>query len=88
MLRSEDLKEIKEALQALTKDKKLFSLVIQTLGALVKAMDEQKFFPLLAKATKSFYDALVKAGFTKEQALQIVASKGVGLRTSSRNSGS
>ena len=31
----------------------------------------------LADFTKNYYDALVKRGFTKEQALQLVAAMGI-----------
>ena len=44
-----------------------------TLGALAKPENAER----LADFTKNYYDALIKRGFTKEQALQIVMAVGV-----------
>lgn len=34
---------------------------------------------MMAKATKSFYDALVKEGFTPVQALDIIKARGINM---------
>jgi hypothetical protein len=40
---------------------------------------DDELFGLLAQGHKKFLDALIKAGFTEEQATQIVAGQGMGL---------
>ena len=44
-----------------------------TLAALAKPENAER----LADFTKNYYDALIKRGFTKEQALQIVMAVGI-----------
>lgn len=41
-----------------------------------------EIFETLARMMRKMYDALIKAGFTPEQAMQIVASQGAGIKSS------
>ena len=45
-----------------------------------EASDE--LFDTMARVMKKLYDSLVKAGFTESQAASIVASQGIGAKTS------
>lgn len=56
--------------------------MIERLIELLKEVEENdEFFDLMAHLIKKMYDALIKAGFTEEQAIKIVAGQGAGLKT-------
>lgn len=42
---------------------------------------DDELFELMAKTMKKLHGALVKEGFTNEQATQIVASQGMGVKS-------
>jgi hypothetical protein len=56
-------------------------MVERLLEMMREVMENDEFFELQANMIKKFYDALVTAGFTEEQALKIVAGQGIGLKT-------
>jgi hypothetical protein len=47
-----------------------------TLEGTLKALEKPETVDRLARFAKRYYDALIKQGFTKEEALQIVAGAG------------
>ncbi len=51
--------------------------VIEELVSMLEAFTEDsRVFDAMAKSSKRFYDALIKAGFSKEEAIEIVAHQG------------
>ena len=44
--------------------------------------NDDEYFDKVARVAKKMHDSLVKAGFTEEQAVQIVASQGIGISKS------
>lgn len=58
--------------------------MIEELVELMKSIEaNEEFFEVLARLMRKMYDALVKAGFSPEEAVKIVASQGTGLKTNS-----
>ena len=45
-------------------------------GMLGVALKNKKLFKVMAKSSKKYYDALCEAGFTKAEAILIVANRG------------
>ncbi|KKR48950.1 MAG: hypothetical protein UT86_C0002G0125 [Candidatus Magasanikbacteria bacterium GW2011_GWC2_40_17] len=56
-------------------------MVEDLLEVLKEVVESDELFEVLARATKKAYDAMVKAGFTEEQATRIVAGQGVGFKS-------
>jgi hypothetical protein len=44
--------------------------------------DDPELFALMAKAFRKAYDALIQEGFSKDQAMQLLCSQGVGFKVS------
>jgi len=59
------------------------NVMIEQLVEMLRAVEENdELFDIMARMMKKSYDALVKAGFTEEQAIKIVAGQGTGVKTS------
>lgn len=57
--------------------------IAEDMREIMKAFaDDKEFFPAIAKAYKKMYDSLVDAGFSPEQAMQIVCSQGLSAKQS------
>jgi hypothetical protein len=57
--------------------------MLEELLKMLREMEEcDEFFDIMARMMKKSYDALIRAGFSKEQANHIVASQGTGVKTS------
>ena len=52
-------------------------MMVVGMEAMLKALNKPDNVELLASFTRSYYDALVKKGFTKQEALQIVVRTGM-----------
>jgi hypothetical protein len=52
----------------------------QIKGMLREMVADDELFAIMAQGYKKAYDALIKAGFTEEQAMQIVANQGMGVK--------
>jgi len=53
------------------------------INLLKKVSQNPEYFRIQAELVKKYYDALIEAGFNKEQALEIVANQGHGINTKS-----
>ena len=57
--------------------------MIEQLVEMLRAVEENdELFDIMARMMKKSYDALIKAGFSEEQATKIVAGQGAGVKTS------
>lgn len=57
--------------------------MMQEMVEMLKAMvEDETLLPTVAKGYKKMYDSLVAEGFSQEQAMQIVSSQGMGVKTS------
>jgi len=45
-------------------------------------VNDEELFDLMAQAMKKMYTALIKAGFSAEEATRIIAGQGMGVKTS------
>ena len=71
MLKGEDLKAMLKELNKLKDTAKVL-------------LEDDEFFEIQAKALRKFHEALIKAGFTSEQAVTITAGKGIGITNTSQ----
>lgn len=57
--------------------------MLEELLEMLREMEKcDEFFDIMARMMKKSYEALIKAGFSEEQANHIVASQGTGVKTS------
>ena len=49
---------------------------------MLEEMNNSAIFETLAKTYRSMYDALIAVGFTKDEVMAILTSKGLGIKTS------
>ncbi len=57
--------------------------VLEQLKEMMREMaDDRELFDILAKCMMQMYEALIRAGFSPESAIQIVAAQGVGIKSS------
>jgi hypothetical protein len=56
--------------------------VLEQLKEMMREMaDDPELFDILAKCMMQMYEALIRAGFSPESAIQIVAAQGTGIKS-------
>ena len=53
----------------------------ESVVGMLEEMNNSVIFENMAKAYRKMYDALIKEGFTKEEAMAMLTSQGLGLKT-------